>query len=735
MNLEYINLTGINTSSVTNMGGMFQNNPKLASLDLSSFNTSSVLSMESMFCSCSNLVFLNISTFNTSSVKDMTSMFSFCVSLESIDLSNFNTNKELDMTRMFCYCTNLKSIKFPKKNKNKIFGSNMKYLFEEYSSLTSLDLSSFDTSFTSNINGMFEKCLSLTSIELSSFNTSNIINMDNMFKQCRKLEFLDLSNFDTKSVISMESMFSECDSLIYLNLKSFVIHNSTNINYIFPGNSLKICCDQEFEALIKGKYSYINICSDICFSDTRKIVSEFRKCIKDCNTDDNEYKYEYNNKCYEKCPEGTFSSSNNLYFCIKLDCEYYNINKTECFENFPEGYYIYDKDEKIIDKCHENCKTCTKKEDESNNNCITCKNGYFLEDGNCVIACTYNSYSDDNGNNICTCSSNIKCKECSKESLKDDLCISCNIEGGFYPTYYEILSNNSFKNCYDNFTGNYLENNIYYPCSLMCFSCSKKGGLFEHNCDECRFNYTFINETDKKGNCFQKCENYYYFENFIDYKCTNTKECPPSQSKLIPEKGKCIDECSNDDTYKYEYQGKCYKCPGNPICEYKIEEGTITQIISDNTELEKKTEELSIQITQNKENEVPETSQINIPTVSETQVKTEELTLETTQNTEIKEKETIQTQINIPTISSYTQKITEKLTHEEIPDIETQISKTNQHNIPIISDTQNVKTNWDSGNFFFGLIDKKEINISKDDILNNIKEDIINFYYNNNLIT
>ena len=513
--LEYINMTGINTSSVTDMGGMFQSIPKLTSLDLSSFNTSSVLSMECMFCSCSNLVNLNISNFNTSLVKVMSHMFSSCVSLESLDLSSFSTNKELDMSKMLYYCIKLKSIQFPKKNK--IFGLNMGYLFKECSSLTSLDLSSFDTSFTLYINGMFEKCLSLTSLDLSSFNTSNIIDMGNMFKQCRKLEFLDLSNFDTKLVINMEGMFSECDSLIYLNLKSFIIYNSTNINYIFSGNSLKICCQQEFEAFIKNKYSYINNCSDICFSDTKKIVSKLKKCIKDCNTDDNEYKYEYNNKCFQKCPEDTFSSPNNQFLCLKTDCVYYNIEKTECFEYFPEGYYIYDSETKIIDKCHENCKTCNKKGDENNNNCITCKNGYFFEDGNCV-----------------------------------------------------------------------------------------------------------------------------------------------------------------------------------------------------------KTEEISVQITQNKASEVPGPSQINISTVSETQVIAEELTHGITQNIDIETKEATQTQIKIPTIP-YTQKLTEKLTHKTIPDTESQTSKTNQHNIP----TQNVKTNWDSVNFFFGLIDKKEINISKDDIINNIKEDII----------
>ena len=687
--LEYINMTGINTSSVTDMGSMFQSCSKLTSLDLSSFNTNSVSNMECMFCSCSKLAYLNISNFNTSSVKAMSHMFSSCSSLESIDISSFSTNKDTDMTRMFYYCIKLKSIKFP--TKNKIFGFNMGYLFQECSSLESLDLSSFDTSFTSNINGMFEKCTSLTSINLSNFDTSNIINMDNMFKQCGKLEFLDLSNFDTRSVISMEGMFSECYSLIYLNLKSLIIYNSTNINYIFNSNYLKfkMCCEQEFESILKTKYDFINNCSDICFSESKKIISKLKKCIKDCSADNNEYKYEYNNKCYKKCPNGTISSSDNQLLCIK-NCEYHNIDLTECFENLPEGYYVYDKEKKLIDKCHENCKTCNKKGDEDNNNCITCKNGYFFEDGNCVIKCQYNSYIDNNGNKICTCSTNIKCKECSKESLEMDLCISCNNEGGFYPTYYNSF-NDEFKNCYNNFTGYYLENNIFYHCFMFCESCSKGGDLDDHNCDECISNYIFLNETDKKGNCYKKCDNYYYFDKSNEYICTIGKECPPSRRLLIKEKRKCIDECYNDDTYKYEYNNKCYKkCPDNKICKYKIGEDILTQAILDNTEYEKNTEGLISQFTQNTESETEEKTYYNIPTIWYTQKTTKELAPQITQNEE------------------------------------SQTTKATQYIISAISDSQNIESNWDSGNFFFGLIDKKEINISKDEIINNIKVDIIN---------
>ena len=104
-----------------------------------------------------------------------------------------------------------------------------------------------------------------------------------------------------------------------------------------------------------------------------------------------------------------------------------------------KGYYIYDEEEKIIDKCHQNCKTCNKKGDEDNNNCTTCKNGYFFEEGNCVNSCIYNSYVDDNGNNMCTCKSFNKCKKCSEDSLKNNLCISCNNERGFYSIHSENL--------------------------------------------------------------------------------------------------------------------------------------------------------------------------------------------------------------------------------------------------------------------------------------------------------
>ena len=64
----------------------------------------------------------------------------------------------------------------------------------------------------------------------------------------------------------------------------------------------------------------------------------------------------------------------------------------------PEGYFLNDTIERTIDKCHINCKTCDKKEDEYSNNCKTCPNSKFLDLGNCVENCLYGHYLDSEDN-------------------------------------------------------------------------------------------------------------------------------------------------------------------------------------------------------------------------------------------------------------------------------------------------------------------------------------------------
>ena len=65
-------------------------------------------------------------------------------------------------------------------------------------------------------------------------------------------------------------------------------------------------------------------------------------------------------------------------------------------------------------------------------------------------------------------------------------------------------------------------------------------------------------------NCYPICHNYYYFDESNTFHCTESLNCPEKFKKLILNKKKCIDECKNDDIYKYEYNNKCYRqCPYN----------------------------------------------------------------------------------------------------------------------------------------------------------------------------
>ena len=175
-----INLTNLNTSYVTNMGGMFSQ--------------------------CFELTNLNISNFDTSNVTNMNSLFNQCSSLTSLDLSNFDTRKVTSMQTMFSANSNLKTI---------TFGQN------------------FDTSNVTNMNNMFGQCNSLTNLDLSNFNTSKVTDMGGMFHRCYALTTLDLSSFDTHNVTDMSWLFAKSNNLKTIYVSENWTTNNANIYGMF----------------------------------------------------------------------------------------------------------------------------------------------------------------------------------------------------------------------------------------------------------------------------------------------------------------------------------------------------------------------------------------------------------------------------------------------------------------------------------------------------------------------
>ena len=236
--LSYLDLSGFDTSSVTNMRRMFFHCPSLTSLDLSGFNTSAVTSTGEMFYNCRSLSYLDLSSFNTSAVTSMDEMFRDCTSLSAVALSGFDASSVRSMDGMFNGCSSLASLDLSGFDTSSV--TNMAYMFSDCSSLASLDLSGFDTSSVTNMAYMFYGCSSLASLDLSGFDTSFVTGMRSMFSGCSSLVSLDLSGFKTSSVTNMSGMFYGCSSLASLDLSDLdtsSIANTDDISSLLNGCS------------------------------------------------------------------------------------------------------------------------------------------------------------------------------------------------------------------------------------------------------------------------------------------------------------------------------------------------------------------------------------------------------------------------------------------------------------------------------------------------------------------
>ena len=259
--LASLDLSGLDTSDVTNMSNMFSYCWSLTSLDLSPLDTSNVTNMSSMLRGCSRISSFDLSPLDTSNVTDMSYMLSGCSKLTSLDLSPLDTSKVTNMSYMLYYCPSLTSLDLSPLDTSNVTNmssmlrgcsrissfdlspldtsnvTDMSYMLSGCSKLISLDLSSFDTSQVESMSGMFDGCSRLASLDLSSFDTSNVTGMSRMFYGCSSLTSLDVSSFDTSNVTGMSGMFYGCSSLASLDVSSFDTSGAVGMKGMFSGCS------------------------------------------------------------------------------------------------------------------------------------------------------------------------------------------------------------------------------------------------------------------------------------------------------------------------------------------------------------------------------------------------------------------------------------------------------------------------------------------------------------------
>ena len=460
--LTNIDFTNFKTGSLKIMESTFSLCSKLQNLDLSSFETTYVTNMDYLFYQCTSLKSLNLSNFYTPALTTMDTAFFSCESLESLDISNFNTDKVEIISQLFKGCYSLKYLDLRNFNTSSVV--DMADVFWDCHALTSIEISSFDTSKVTNMGHMFYECRSLKSLNLSHFKTPIIKWVDYMFYNCHSLEYLDIINFNTENAYYYVNMFFNTTSLISLNLTNFKVVTETVVTDIIKDiNPNVILCYNESQvtpAFLEEVRDHENSCKKVCALGPRIYIEEVDKCVDNCYHSGTNYKYEYNRKCYTSCPERTkFYSDSEL--CE--DCrDYYNYNKTGCLDLIPDGYYNNDTISKTIDKCP------------------------------------------------------IECKTCSLDSIKNNLCISCNNDNQYYYILNDSLNTDLYYKCYykDEIEKYYyLENNIFKSCYSKCKICNSSGTNENNNCIECKDDnyYELIN-----GNCIRKQIDQTENESFIN---------------------------------------------------------------------------------------------------------------------------------------------------------------------------------------------------------------------------
>jgi surface protein len=142
---------------------MFYGCGQLEEIDMSKWDTSSVTTTYHMFADCKKLKFVNMTDWNTPNLTNMDGMFNDCNSLESVDLSDLDTQNVEDMSQLFEYCYSLKEIKgFEKLDFSKVW--DFKEMFFSCESLETLDLSSWNTPSAEQTYRMFRDCYALKTI-------------------------------------------------------------------------------------------------------------------------------------------------------------------------------------------------------------------------------------------------------------------------------------------------------------------------------------------------------------------------------------------------------------------------------------------------------------------------------------------------------------------------------------------------------------------------------------------
>ena len=215
-------VSGFDTTGVTNMGAMFAGCSAMESIDVSGFDTSNVTNMSAMFASCPNLTSLDVSSFDSSSVTTASGFVSGCSALVSLNMDNWDfsgASSNSVLSGAFGGTTSLKELSaknwchMPASWTNG-FGTS----WSLSAVLDWIDVSNWDLNGVTSLNAIFMNTKAKEIRGLNTWDTAGITNMGSMFYGCSNITSLDLSMFDTSSVTSATALMAGCTALTSVNM-------------------------------------------------------------------------------------------------------------------------------------------------------------------------------------------------------------------------------------------------------------------------------------------------------------------------------------------------------------------------------------------------------------------------------------------------------------------------------------------------------------------------------------
>ena len=236
--LQTIDITGFDSSLVTNLSNFFDGDAALVSVDLTPLKDAHPTSTNSMFKGNKNLASVDLSPINNSANTDMGEMFNGATSLTTVNLSVLDTSNVKYMNKLFNGCTNFESVDFSQNNLSSL--ETMASMFSGDKKLQNINFTGVNTPNLLNMSEMFRSA-KIASLDLSDLDTQNVTTLGVMFYYADIAE-LDISGWDTSSLTTIGSMFAAFNGHgMVLDLSSWNTENLSGSMYeVFNGANVSV---------------------------------------------------------------------------------------------------------------------------------------------------------------------------------------------------------------------------------------------------------------------------------------------------------------------------------------------------------------------------------------------------------------------------------------------------------------------------------------------------------------